>query len=214
MVIPSLFPLAGQIQALNGFYPTGYKKWFITLSTVFSFFVYLYLQWFFESLAFYLSPWVAIVAALLLLLVYIFFLFAVLKKLQSLPRKQQGLAIAAGLLVYSLFSVSLTYAFNFLENENQYQILRGEITLHDGRPASNAEAAFHFTTTQRNPVRTVRADEKGRFLFVLARNQSEDLASVRIRWYQDNVLSEGLTVGKDRLTMQPLRLKLVPMEGQ
>jgi hypothetical protein len=129
----SLFPLAGAIPKLRGFYPRYLRSWFVTFSTIFSLIVYIYVQWYFENLDNILpliSVWLSFLIAIISLFVYLGIHLTIKPIYSSLSSLKKTSYIIVTMIFYFILIISLTYSFNILENYKDYQIISGIIKLN------------------------------------------------------------------------------------
>lgn len=199
MSAPSLFPLVGRIEKLKGFFPEGYRDWFVVFSTVFSMIVYSVIQFQFEELPFLLPPYYAIIAAVVSLIIYLLIHLDNLNRVSSLPKRQKSLLMIVQLLLYCFFIVSLTYVFNYMENTRNHDIYNGVITYETGgapkRINSRADIKIRYKTVVKEnsntnsgsvfEEETIKSRKNGRYTLIV-NSDKKRLWNIRVRWCRDN----------------------------
>jgi hypothetical protein len=209
----SLFPLFGYLKDLKGFYLNKLRDWFIVFSTIFSLFIYYFLQWNFDKLqgfSFYISPWAAIAAALVALFAYIGLMMAAKKQFPKYFAARKFLVIAAALALYMTMVVGLTYAFNFLKESRNYKIVRG-IVYVENLKLSNRGSILVDYGTEHDPPRFLR--KSGKFLLIVKNERYEKINSVLFNLVQDGKSYCWTGLKNDISVDIFLRIKLSPEKG-
>jgi len=210
MAVPSLFPLVGAIGKLRNFFPSGFRAWFVVLSTTFGFAMYLYTQNAYESIPFYIPIYVPFVVAFGALVVYIvtvytsspmfkhrrFHINALAHNVSANPprytwrgnykifaeRLPRAILLVLMLSLYTVFVLALTYGFNALEQQLvNFRIYRGQVVIEaSGAPAPGATVEFHFDTNA--DARKTLTNGNGRFFEIVPRSIDEHLNAIRVLW--------------------------------
>ncbi len=166
----SLFPLWGTIEKLKDFFPTGFRSWFVTFSTIFSLVIYIYVQWFFEKLEglpFFIPWWVSGPCALVFLPLYILILPSQKKKFKN-PSKKKASYIIPTMIVYILLILSLTYTFNVMENLNDYYVFKGYTTYNEKRIEQKVKIVFW---KEGKSCKTIYSNNNGNFFAIIKKEK-------------------------------------------
>ncbi len=167
----SLFPLFGDLNKLRGFYFQQFKKWYIVISTIFSLFIYYFIQLQFEKLnafPFFISPWWTLLFGMLFLILYLFILLAKKDKLLLSAHGEKSVYILSTIILYVLFIASLTYSFNTLQNYNEYFVVSGNVIRagHDlGRSTATEISVIDVHGVKKNITYNIR--NNGKFFFII-----------------------------------------------
>lgn len=173
----SLFPLAGTISTLRGFFPRNLRSWYITFSTIFSLIVYIYVQWYFDRLGnilSFLDVWLSALIAIISFFIYIGIHLTVKPSYSSLSSPKKAVYIITTMFFYFILIISLTYSFNVLENYKDYQIISGIIKLkgeeiNDGATIElNIEGQDEMHETKKN----------GRFFLIIKNDEFRRILTI------------------------------------
>ncbi len=141
----SLYPAAGQLETLRGFFPPGLRSWFAVISTIFSTLVWYWVQIHFEFAQSLCPLWLAALAAPVLLALYIFLHMCLKRKYAKLSGWRHGIVVVGLVVIYSGMTTSLTYSFNFLDRLRDHRVVKLKIEHGgSGSPAAGAEVRLRF----------------------------------------------------------------------
>jgi hypothetical protein len=186
--VVSLFPLAGRLEKLRGFFWPQYRAWFVVLSTIFSLVVYLRLQLSFETLGVFLQVgWAASLAALLLV-VYLLLHLGLRNRYGKLKRWRLAAVLVSLLLLYCGAFALLTYSFNTLERQRSFTVYHGQVVFDGGKAAPGADLTFYFDSVEDG---SVRSGLFGRFVKIAPK--TEHLTSVVVTYRRDGVETHSAT---------------------
>ena len=170
----SLFPLSGALPLLKGFFPKGFRSWFVIFSTIFSLLIYLWVQWLFEqleSLPFFIPWWLSALGGLTCLIIYIVIFQSLKGKYRTFTGIKKALYIAITMIFYISFVSSLTYSFNVLENLKDYHVIKG-IIKYDNKPV---EQRVTITLSKdQKPFKTSYSKNNGKFFFIIKKDKYKD----------------------------------------
>ncbi|MEA2345482.1 MAG: hypothetical protein QOF63_3651 [Thermoanaerobaculia bacterium] len=164
----SLFPFAGRIGRLRGFYPHDQRDWFVYISGAASLIIYAYLNFFFEDLTFYVSLIRSTIVATMCLILYAAIQVATDDEHASRAGWKQGVLTGSLLLLYVLSIASYTYTYNTLAGLRTYRICRAFLRKADThQPLKGATLLFTFAD---NTKATETTDDDGYFFHPVKRS--------------------------------------------
>lgn len=193
----SLFPLAGAIGKLRGFFPPRYRAWFVTLSTLFSLGLYLFLQWAFPSLWPYVPLWVSFPTAFVALVVYLLLHLSVKDGYTKLEGFKLAITLVIGLILYTAFVASTTYSFNVLERSRLHAVYYGITTIERGSWVRDAHITFNIGAARK----TTSSTFYGYYSQILEDSEMSVLSGVVGEWFdRDRDLTYGITLDRSQVT--------------
>jgi hypothetical protein len=142
----------------------------VYISGAASLIIYIYLNYFFESLSFYISCIWSAVTATLCLILYAAIHVATKDDRGSRATWKNGILTFALLLLYVTSFASYTYTYNMLLfGRRAYRICRGTLLAADtGRPLPSSTLTFTFAD---NTTATATTDAKGYFFQAVSRDR-------------------------------------------
>lgn len=170
----SLFPLSGTLPLLRGFFPTGFRSWFVTFSTIFSLLIYFWIQWLFEhfeSLPFFIPWWFSALGALTFLIIYIVIFQSLKGKYRTFSGIKKALYIAISMIFYISFVSSLTHSFNVLENLKDYHVIKG-IIKYDNKPIE--QRVTIILSKDQKSFKTSYSKNNGKFFFIIKKDKYDE----------------------------------------
>lgn len=172
--VVSLFPLAGRIENLRGFYPRGFRDWFVTLSTVFSLIVYIVIVLHFENLKTFVTIRSSATLAAVLMAVYVVGHLAT--RGRSFPPPLRAALMGVLLLAYAGSIALLTYTFNVLNQLRTHTVYLGDaVTDTTGNPLPGAKVTLHLVSGG-SVLTTTRTN--GQFIAIVRKG---DVSAIEVR---------------------------------
>jgi magnesium-transporting ATPase (P-type) len=173
----SLFPLSGSIAKLKGFFPNKLRMWYITFSTIFSLFIYFYVQWFFEDIAnilYFIPVWKSWLMAIFFVILYVGIIIKWMPKYAKMTPSRKSTFIIVTMVVYLIVIGSLTYTFNVLENFKDYKIINGKIMLN-GR---DLKAAAIIKIVIAGKGENFNTFQNGKFLIIVNNTKYSNITTI------------------------------------
>lgn len=208
----SLFPLAGQLGRLKGFYPPYYRDWFVVISTIFSILAFSCIQLSFETYRICWAAWVYLVIAAGLLALYILAHVSLKKKYGTLSNWKLGGTIVFLIILYTSSVVCLTCTFNILEQMRSYDVFRGQIiteNTHINLAGANVEIRFSGSDS-----RLTQSSRSGHFCVSVTNTTGNSLSGVAVTIRNDAGIEEYFRYWQaDELGSPPWSLKVLPTGG-
>lgn len=179
----SLFPLAGEFSKLRGFFPARYRPYHVLTATLFSLLVYIYIHWHFRNLHPYIPIWSTALFAGAFLGLYLVVFFSWKEQLGKTRGIRLGLMLTVTLLLYGLFTVSLTYTFNVLERFREYDVYYGFVSKE---PGGHGAAGATVTLDVRSQSYATTSLVWGYYSHILDDDEADRLTAIRAEWLGDD----------------------------
>lgn len=126
----SLFPLAGAVGKLRGWFPPGRRPWFVTISTIFSVVILVLILADFTSIRF-VPIVITLPLAAVLLGVYIAIHLTLKKHYPSLAGWRDAVVTVVLLAAYTAAFVLITYTFNVVVRLRDHALIYGTARASD-----------------------------------------------------------------------------------
>ncbi len=175
--VVSLFPLAGTLTKLKGFYPSNRRAWFVTISTIFSLIVYLRVTLAFDTLNFFIPIMMSTIMAALFLAAYTGLHLGV-----DTTGRHRLIKTAVFLLLlfsYTAFIGSLTYTFNALKQLRTYSVVHGRVVPVGGSDGAVKKVIIYLGAKKL----TIEASMGGYFCQVFPEKEFEEITGIRAEVY-------------------------------